>query len=91
MFDKIKLRNALTKDGYTQDEIDNVVEWMQDIRNWNVYTTKEVYKFLFKRENNFRSKYLTSKKEDSADFEIDFWKKGIKAEELLNYLEKIHD
>ena len=90
MFDKIKLVNALTKDWYTKNEIEKVVEWMKNVDDWNVYTTKEIYKFLFKNEKSFWSK-LINKEKDSDDFSIDFWKKGIEAQELLNYLEKIND
>ena len=44
-------KDAKLKDeNIPEDDIQWIFEWLSDIENWNVYTTEEMYKLVFKNK-----------------------------------------
>ncbi len=45
-----KLKENLIKEWFSEDQIDDIVIWLEDIKNWKVYTAEEIHKYLFQKE-----------------------------------------
>lgn len=45
-----KLKENLIKEWFSEEQIDDIVVWLEDIKKWKVYTAEEVHKYLFQKE-----------------------------------------
>lgn len=48
--DKEKIRQELMDFGYKENEINQVINWLDDIENGKTYTAQELYQKLFNKK-----------------------------------------
>jgi len=53
MIDTESLIKILSEKGYSEEEIEKVVQWLKDEKNGDVYSVEEVYKSLFSIEREY--------------------------------------
>lgn len=49
-FDESLIRIELSDKWYSNEEINKIIQWTKDIRDWKTYTAEEVYRFNFSKQ-----------------------------------------
>jgi len=53
MIDTKKLTKELSQKGYSQEQINKIIQWLKDEENGDTYTAEEVHYSLFATEKEY--------------------------------------